>query len=153
MVVEIRDWCQNVGECPNQPGGAAGEVCHLWLPRYYCDIIQVQNAAEYWTVLHFCIHPVSKSLTYVLQVVFKDQNYQLGTSVTIVYIIYYHMGVFVSDIVSARSSPYRPEPPGEGRYGLRGQIQGQIQAHPYDNNCIINVHVLWPSLTATKYLN
>ena len=29
MVVEIRDWCQNVGECPNPPGGAAGEVCHL----------------------------------------------------------------------------------------------------------------------------
>ena len=28
------------------------------------------------------------------------------------------MGVFVSDFVSARSSPYRPEPPGEGRYGL-----------------------------------
>ena len=28
MVVEIRDWCQNVGECPNPPGGAAGEVCH-----------------------------------------------------------------------------------------------------------------------------
>ena len=27
--VEIRDWCQNVGECPNPPGGAAGEVCHL----------------------------------------------------------------------------------------------------------------------------
>ena len=34
MVVEIRDWCQNVGECPNPPGGAAGEVCHLWLPCY-----------------------------------------------------------------------------------------------------------------------
>ena len=33
-------------------------------------------------------------------------------------IIYYHMGVFVSDFVSARSSPYRPEPLGEGRYGL-----------------------------------
>ena len=32
------------------------------------------------------------------------------------------MGVFVSDIVSARSSPYRPEPPGEGQYRLRGQI-------------------------------
>ena len=37
------------------------------------------------------------------------------------------MGVFVSDFVSARSSPYRPEPPGEGRYGLRGQIQSQIR--------------------------
>ena len=55
------------------------------------------------------------------------------------YTIYYHMGVFVSDFVSARSSPYRPEPPGEGRYGLRGQIQSQIQKHPYDNHFIINV--------------
>ena len=52
------------------------------------------------------------------------------------------MGVFVSDLVSARSSPYWPEPPGEGRYGLRGQILGQIQKHPYDNHFIINVHVL-----------
>ena len=51
------------------------------------------------------------------------------------------MGVFVSDFVSARSSPYRPEPLGEGRYGLRGQIQSQIQKHPYDNHFIINV--LW----------
>ena len=45
------------------------------------------------------------------------------------------MGVFVSDFVSARSSPYRPEPPGEdceGRYS-------QIQKHPYDNHFIINV--------------
>ena len=49
------------------------------------------------------------------------------------------MGVFVSDFVSARSSPYRPEPPGEGRYGLRGQIQSQIQKHPYDNHFIINL--------------
>ena len=49
------------------------------------------------------------------------------------------MGVFVSDFVSARSSPYWPEPPGEGRYGLRGQIQSQIQKHPYDNHFIINV--------------
>ena len=36
--------------------------------------------------------------------------------------IYCHIDVFVSDLVSARSSPYRPEPRGEGRYGLRGQI-------------------------------
>ena len=36
------------------------------------------------------------------------------------------MGVFVSDFVSARSSPYRPEPLGEARYGLRGhKIQPQ----------------------------
>ena len=60
---------------------------------------------------------------------------------------------YIMYIVSARSSPYRPEPPGEGRYGLRGQIQGQIQKHPYDNHFIINVHVLWHLLAAMKYLN
>ena len=42
------------------------------------------------------------------------------------YIIYFHMGVFVSDLVSVSSSPYRPEPQGEGRYELRGQIQGPL---------------------------
>ena len=68
----------------------------------------------------------------------------VGSVVYIIYNIYYHMGVFVSDFVSARSSPYRPEPPSEGRYGLRGQIQS------HDNNFIINV--LRPLLTATKYL-
>ena len=48
MVVEIRDWCQNVGECPNPPGGAAGEVCHLWLPCLHCIqlglLLSIENA-------------------------------------------------------------------------------------------------------------
>ena len=37
-------------------------------------------------------------------------NCELTMSISYI-IIYYHMGVFVSDLVSARSSPYRPEPP------------------------------------------
>ena len=49
------------------------------------------------------------------------------------------MGVFVSSLVSARISPCQPEPPGEGRYGLRDQLQRPIQKHPYDNHVIITV--------------
>ena len=26
-----------VWQCPNPPGGAAGEVCHLWLPCFICN--------------------------------------------------------------------------------------------------------------------
>ena len=33
------------------------------------------------------------------------------------------MGVFVSDFVSARSSPYRPEPPGEGDTDCEGRYK------------------------------
>ena len=51
-------------------------------------------------------------------------------------ILLYHMGVFVSALVCARSSPYWPEPPGEV---TARAVTRAIQKHPYDNYVIINV--------------
>ena len=45
-----------VWECPNPPGGAAGEVCHLWLPCFHC----------LWSVL------LEMIMTYLFTIIFNN---------------------------------------------------------------------------------
>ena len=45
----------------------------------------------------------------------------------------YHMGVFVSDLVSALAVRIVPRLAARADTDCYGQIQGPIQKHPYDN--------------------
>ena len=49
------------------------------------------------------------------------------------------MAVFVSDLVSARSHPYRPKPKARADMDGKGKRRGSIRKKTCDNHFIINV--------------